>query len=84
MSGRNTNIAMAIAFAIASTAAPAFAEATTDGNAHHYQGGPKTGVPHATKHTQAAPDMTTGSAANTGHHYNGGPKSENHHMGEKQ
>jgi len=84
MSGRNTSIAMAVAFAIASTAAPAFAEVAADGNAHHYQGGPKTVVPHATKHTPTGAETTTGSAANTGHHYNGGPKSENHHMGEKQ
>jgi hypothetical protein len=80
-------IAITIGFSLASAAAPAFAQAIADqeGNAHHYQGGPQTGVPHATKHTQLSSETTTGAAVNTGHHYSGGPKDgAPHHMGEKK
>jgi len=54
-----------------------------DANAHHYQGGPQTGVPHSAKHTK--PSNANAKARTTGgHHYGGGPKTESHHMGEKQ
>lgn len=85
-----TRTALAIAVALQFAAAPVLAQATSDkgSNAHHYQGGPKTGVPHLTKHPKSS--ITTGKAKtkarNTsgGHHYSGGPKTEPHHMGEKK
>lgn len=72
--------------ATALLAGPAMAQTTTkEQNGHHYNGGPKTEVPH---HMGAK--ETTGTATNTAksptgsHHYNGGPKSEvPHHMGAK-
>ena len=74
---------VAIGFALQLMAVPAMAQtAVDDKNAHHYQGGPKTVVPHEMTHPK-----TTGSekkAANTGHHYNGGPRAEPHHMGERK
>jgi hypothetical protein len=71
-------------------AVPALAQTTSDKdqNAHHYEGGPKTEVPHMMKHP-SAPSSTTGTTETTGvsggHHYSGGPKTEvPHHMGEKK
>ena len=59
--------------------APALAQ---NNNAHHYQGGPKTSVPHhMTDWPQSS--QTTGTADQSGqHHYNGGPKAE-HHIGNR-
>jgi hypothetical protein len=76
---------IALAFAVATTA-PAFAQVAADKeqNAHHYQGGPQTSVPHSTKHPRPATETKTGKAINGGHHYSGGPKAESHHMGEKK
>jgi hypothetical protein len=75
---------VAIGFALQLMAVPAMAQtAAEDKNAHHYQGGPKTVVPHQMTH----PKTTTGAAkktVNTGHHYNGGPRAEPHHMGERK
>ncbi len=72
---------LAVAVAVATTAAPVLAETSTDtaANAHHYQGGPQTAVPHNTRHPQA---VSAANSVNTGHHYSGGPKTEAHHMGE--
>jgi hypothetical protein len=57
-----------------------------DSNAHHYQGGPQTGVSHLAKHPNAlnanANDKVRTKSG--GHHYSGGPKTESHHMGEKE
>jgi hypothetical protein len=74
---------IAIAFALQFVAAPAMAQATSekDSNAHHYQGGPQTAVPHSAKHTKPSAAKATASG---GHHYSGGPKTESHHMGEKK
>lgn len=75
---------IAIAAALAFSAAPTFAQtSTSDQNAHHYQGGPKTEVPHMMEHPDMG-DATKKTGKNGGHHYSGGPKSENHHMGEKK
>jgi len=81
-----TRILLALAFAVATTTAPAFAQvaADKDSNAHHYQGGPHTAVPHLMKHPKSGSETTTGTATNGGHHYGGGPKTESHHMGEKK
>lgn len=67
--------------------APLMAQgASDDANAHHYEGGPKTVVPHMMKHPEsqdkAAPQVTA--PTTNGHHYSGGPKTENHHMGDKK
>jgi hypothetical protein len=43
-----------------------------DPNAHHYQGGPQTAVPHSMKHPTSGSETTTGMATNGGHHYSGG------------
>ena len=78
-----TRTTVVIAFALQFVAAPVMAQATSEkeSNAHHYQGGPQTGVPHSAKHTK--PSQGT-AKANGGHHYSGGPKTESHHMGEKK
>lgn len=61
---------------------PALAQTTgQENNGHHYQGGPKTEVPHhmGKKDTIGQTESTSG-----GHHYSGGPKTVvPHHMGEK-
>lgn len=78
-----TTLAMAVALQL--LAAPVMAQGTSnkDGNAHHYQGGPQTGVPHSTKHTQPS-NANAKARAGGGHHYSGGPKTESHHMDEKK
>ena len=50
---------------------------------HHYQGGPKTEVPHHIG--KRATGKNTGTTGQTGqHHYQGGPKTEvPHHIGNK-
>ena len=80
-----TRTTLAIAVALQFMAAPVMAQAASDkdGNAHHYQGGPQTGVPHSAKHTKPS-NANAKARASGGHHYSGGPKSESHHMGEKQ
>jgi hypothetical protein len=52
-----------------------------ENNGHHYQGGPKTEVPH---HMGKKDTVNQKKSASGGHHYSGGPKTEvPHHMGEK-
>ena len=72
--------AVLTAAALSFIALPAFAEdRSTD---HHYQGGPKTEVPHHIG--KRATGNTTGTSSQAGqHHYQGGPKSEPHHIGDK-
>lgn len=84
MSERKTSIALAIAFAVA-TSIPAIAQVATDKdqNAHSYEGGPKTTVPHSMKTPQPQPKSKDASGSG-GHHYSGGPKTESHHMGQKK
>lgn len=76
---------IAVAVALQFLAAPVMAQGTS-GNAHHYQGGPQTGVPHMTKHSKNAPANANAKVRTNsgGHHYGGGPKTESHHMGEKK
>jgi hypothetical protein len=83
-----TASALALAVALQLLAVPVMAQGTTDKsatdkgeNAHHYQGGPQTGVLHMSKH----PELKGGAKGRSGgHHYSGGPKTESHHMGEKK
>jgi hypothetical protein len=41
---------------------------------HVYQGGPKTGVPHATRQVSAASEAFAMAPVRTSHHYSGGPQ----------
>lgn len=81
-----TRTTIAIAVALQLLAAPVMAQGTSDrdSNAHHYQGGPQTGVPHLAKHPKSSPVNARARTTSGGHHYGGGPKTESHHMGEKQ
>lgn len=62
-------------------ALPAFAQDRASD--HHYQGGPKTEVPHHIG--KRATGNTTGTTSQAGqHHYQGGPKTEvPHHIGDQ-
>lgn len=84
----STGKLIATLVALQFVAAPLMAQSASDkdSNAHHYQGGPKTDVPHMMKHPAAqASDAPKALAPTTnGHHYSGGPKSESHHMGDKK
>jgi hypothetical protein len=77
---------LGVAVALQLVAAPAMAQVTSDKNesAHHYQGGPKTVVPHSMKHTKSTKTkaVTTTGRSTGGHHYRGGPQSSFHHMGD--
>ena len=81
-----TRTTLAIAVALQFLAAPVMAQGASDkdANAHHYQGGPQTGVPHSAKHTKPSNANAKARTTSGGHHYGGGPKTESHHMGEKQ
>jgi hypothetical protein len=77
-----TNI-LAFVAAVSLMGSPALAQTTTDQetNGHHYQGGPKTEVPH---HMGKKDTVGETKSPSGGHHYSGGPKTEvPHHMGEK-
>lgn len=68
---------------ISMLATPAMAQTSEkEKNGHHYNGGPKTEVPHhmgKKETTGSSTDSTSG-----GHHYTGGPATSNpHHMGDK-
>ncbi len=65
-------------------ASPALAQSRNqETNGHHYQGGPKTEVPHHMGKKNI--EGVSKNAASGGHHYNGGPSTSTpHHMGEKQ
>jgi hypothetical protein len=81
-----TQTILAAAVALQFLAVPAMAQGKSDkdANAHHYQGGPQTGVPHSAKHTKPSDANAKARTTSGGHHYGGGPKTESHHMGEKQ
>jgi hypothetical protein len=70
-------------------AAPVLAQGTATKdpvhhNAHTYQGGPKTEVPHSMKKAKKTTTTTGQSGASGGHHYQGGPKTVvPHHMQDK-
>lgn len=79
-----TKNVLAFIAAISLMTSPALAQTSNqETNGHHYQGGPKTEVPH-----HMGKKETTGSSTATtsnGHHYSGGPAASTpHHMGEKQ
>jgi hypothetical protein len=72
------------ATALSLIASPAMAQTVSDAeaNGHHYQGGPKTEVPHHMGKKETVGVTTRGTG---GHHYRGGPAtSVPHHMGDKQ
>jgi hypothetical protein len=81
-----TRTTIAIAVALQFLAVPAMAQGTSgnESNAHHYQGGPKTVVPHSNKHPQPSNVKAKAPTAAGQHHYSGGPKTEPHHIGEKK
>ncbi|MEY9594437.1 hypothetical protein ABIA06_006728 [Bradyrhizobium yuanmingense] len=64
---------------------PAIAQTTkdTEKSGHHYEGGPKTEVPHHMGKKQGTGKATSGQSG--GHHYSGGPSTSTpHHMGDKK
>jgi hypothetical protein len=81
-----TRTTLAMAVALQFLAAPVMAQGTSDkgANAHHYQGGPQTVVPHSAKHAMSLNAKAKARSTSGGHHYSGGPKTESHHMGEKK
>jgi hypothetical protein len=75
---------LAAAAALSLIALPAMAQTSpdTEKNGHHYQGGPKTEVPHHMGKKETVGVATGGTG---GHHYRGGPATSTpHHMGDKQ
>ena len=75
---------LAAATVLSFIALPAMAQTGSDAetNGHHYQGGPKTEVPHHMGKKETVGVATRGTG---GHHYRGGPAtSVPHHMGDKQ
>ena len=75
----------AAAAALSLIALPAMAQSNSDTekNGHHYQGGPKTEVPHHMGKKETV--GLSGKSKSGGHHYTGGPNtSVPHHMGAKQ
>jgi hypothetical protein len=70
--------AIALAAQFASGIALAQSDKSKTESGHHYQGGPKTEVPH---HMQDMKGQTTGSAKKSkeSHSYQGGPKSDAPH-----
>ena len=75
--------AIAVMFQLIATPVLAQSPSAKD-NAHTYQGGPKTEVPHTMK--KKTPSPAKGQAGPSGgHHYQGGPKTEvPHHMQDKK
>ena len=73
-----------VAAALSLIALPALAQTgpATEKNGHHYQGGPKTEVPH---HMGKKETVGVSTESSGGHHYRGGPATSTpHHMGDKQ
>ena len=78
---RNLLIA-ATALSLAAMPAMTQTKKTDTNNGHHYNGGPKTTVPHHMGKKDTG--TTTAKAAPRGsHHYSGGPRSDPHHIGPK-
>lgn len=79
------HFAPALAVALLLTA-PALAQTVSkddERNGHHYQGGPKTEVPHHMGKKETSGSATTRESG--GHHYSGGPATSTpHHMGDKK
>lgn len=81
-----TKTFLAAAVAVSFLAIPAMAQNAD----HHYEGGPKTPVPHHVGKKDASDigkKATSGSTAKKGksgsHHYSGGPRTDPHHIGPK-
>ena len=78
---------LAAAVALSLIALPAIAQTSSDTekNGHHYQGGPKTEVPHHMGKKETVGVATTTQGTGTGgHHYRGGPATSTpHHMGDQ-
>jgi hypothetical protein len=77
---------LAAAAVLSLMAIPATAQ-TTDKEmiGHHYNGGPKTEVPHHMGKKDTGTVGASKDAASGGHHYRGGPATSTpHHMGDKQ
>ena len=78
---------LAAAVALSLIALPAMAQTSSDTekNGHHYQGGPKTEVPHHMGKKETVGVATTTQGTGTGgHHYRGGPATSTpHHMGDQ-
>ena len=75
---------LAAAAALSLIALPAMAQTSshTEKSGHHYQGGPKTEVPHHMGKKETVGVATRGTG---GHHYRGGPATSTpHHMGDNQ
>ena len=78
---------LAAAAALSLIALPAMAQTTSDTekNGHHYQGGPKTEVPHHMGKKETVGAATKTQDTGGGHHYRGGPATSTpHHMGDKE
>ena len=75
-----------IAVVLQLVAAPAWAQSPpAKDNAHTYQGGPKTEVPHTMKKAKDTSPTKDKAGPSGGHHYQGGPKTEvPHHMQDKK
>lgn len=72
---------VAIAVLLQFAAAPVMAQASSDAsqNAHHYQGGPKTEVPHMMQHPTTSKgdkfaDDKSATVGSASHRFQGGPK----------
>ena len=79
-----TKNVLAFIAAILLLTSPTLAQTSNqESNGHHYQGGPKTEVPHHMGKKESFGPSTA--ATSNGHHYSGGPATSTpHHMGEKQ
>jgi hypothetical protein len=75
---------LAVAVALPLLTGPVLAQVASDKdeNAHHYEGGPKTVVPHMMNYPR---QKNVGPQPHhvTSHHYSGGPQNPSHHMGDK-
>lgn len=79
-----SKILVAAAAVLSFIAAPAIAQTgpDTERNGHHYQGGPKTEVPH---HMGKKETIGVSTGSFRGPHYRGGPATSTpHHMGDRQ
>ena len=80
---RNLLAALAVASLVAASAMAQTMAKDPEKNGHHYQGGPKTEVPHHMGKKQTTGKSTTGQSG--GHHYSGGPATSTpHHLGDKK
>ena len=78
---RNLLIAATVLSLVAIPAMAQTKNTDAETNGHHYNGGPKTVVPHHMGKMDTG--VTTGKTGPSGsHHYNGGPR-EPHHIGPK-